>query len=442
MKYHIETFGCQMNESDSRLIGLMLEESGYLKAGNAKEADLIIVNTCCVRENAEKRINGFLGSLKHCKKANSAIIAVCGCMTQKPGAALELAAKVKHIDIIIGTFALTKLPQYVEEARFSKDVIIDVEENYANPDIAFSRMDISKLEVSYKAQVSIIYGCNNFCTYCIVPYVRGRERSRQPELIIEEIKALVGKGCKEIQLLGQNVNSYGKDLGQKLSFARLLREISKIGGLERIRFMTSHPRDFDLELLDTISDNPKICKHFHLPVQSGSAKILKLMNRGYTPEDYQNKLELIRKKCPDAAITSDLIVGFPNETEADFEETLGFMQAVRIDSAYTFLYSRRSNTPAAEMENQVPEDEKSRRLQVLNKVQNPISLANNQKYLKRSLLVLAEGESKNNPNYYSGRSEQNKVVVFENTRDIKAGEFVKLKITEAKTWNLSGDLTD
>ncbi len=442
MKYYIETFGCQMNESDSLLIGIMLEQAGYEKAESISLADIIIVNTCCVRESAENKIRGFIGNLKHNKRNNSnCIIAVCGCMPQKPGAAQLMMNKAGHIDILIGTFALAKLPQYINEVKAGSGPIIDIDECYDGRDMSFSQFAGAKLNISFKAQVSIIYGCNNFCSYCIVPYVRGRERSRSPKLIIEEIKALANKGCKEIQLLGQNVNSYGKDLDNNWDFSRLLEKVSAIEGLERIRYMTSHPRDFNSKLLDTIANNSKICKHFHLPLQSGCDKILKKMNRGYTTQSYLNMLAKIREKCPDAAITSDIIVGFPGETEEDFSNTLDFIKEARFDAAYTFLYSKRSGTPAAEMDNQVDEAEKRRRLKALSEVQNRISLELNQKLIGKTLKVLAEGESKNNSRYFSGRIEQNKIVVFPKKNTLP-GEIIKVKITEAKTWNLSGEIDE
>jgi len=445
MKYFIQTYGCQMNESDSVLIGAMLSQQGFDKADNLDDADVIIVNTCCVRENAENRINGFIGNLIHYKRRKpNLVIAICGCMAQKENTAKTLSEKARHLDIIIGTFALSKLPMYITEIQNgTKKKNIDVEERYNEADVSLEAINPEELEVSYKSQVSIIYGCNNFCSYCIVPYVRGRERSRDPQTIINEIKLLVSKGCKEIQLLGQNVNSYGKTLLTETSdtwdFARLLEEICKIEGLERVRYMTSHPRDFSTRLLDVIAQNPKICKHFHLPVQSGCDRILKKMNRGYSTAEYLEKIHQIREKCPDAAITSDMIVGFPGETEEDFTQTLSFLEKCRLDAAYTFIYSRRSGTPAATMDNQVSEAEKRNRLQRLMDIQNPISLEWNERMVGKTYKVMVEGESKTNPDFFSGRTEQNKIVIFpkENT---KPGDIVDIKISEAKTWNLIGNI--
>ena len=446
MRYWIETYGCQMNESDSLLLGAMLEQRGYRKATNLDEADAIIVNTCCVRENAENKIRGFIGNLLHYKRQNkNCIIAVCGCMAQKEDSAHSLAEKAKHIDILVGTFALSLLPDYIEAIRNgSERRIIDIEERYDREDICLQKLDAAELSTDYKAQVSIIYGCNNFCSYCIVPYVRGRERSRDPQIVLDEIKLLVGKGCKEVQLLGQNVNSYGKTLEKQLGswdFARLLEEVCQIEGLERVRYMTSHPRDFNPRLLETILAQPKIAKHFHLPVQSGCDRILQKMNRGYTSADYLKIVRSIREACPEAAITSDMIVGFPGETEADFAQTLDFLRECRLDAAYTFIYSRRSGTPAAKMENQVPEDIKRSRLQALMDVQNPISLYWNQRMVGKTYSVLVEGESKTNPLLYSGRTEQNKIVVFAKENS-QIGQFVDVNITEAKTWNLCGELKE
>lgn len=441
MKYHLETYGCQMNENDSHLIGLMLDEAGYAKAEGLSDADIVVVNTCCVRQSAENRIKGFIGHLSHHKKLRPhAILVVCGCLPQKPGAAQEMAKKARHLDIIIGTFALSRLPQYIEEIKNGAKGIIDVEERYDNEALTLSQGG-NKPAASFKAQVSIIYGCDNFCSYCIVPHVRGRERSRQPELILQEIQGLAANGCKEVQLLGQNVNSYGKDLTENWNFARLLQEICAIDGLSRIRYMTSHPRDFSSELLDTIAAHDKICKHFHLPVQSGCNKILKMMNRGYTAEEYLRLVEKIRSACPDAAITSDLIIGFPGENQEDFEETLAFLKTCRLDAAYTFLYSRRSGTPAAEMPGQVEEREKRRRLSALMEIQNPISLALNQRFIGCTLPVLVEGESKNNADYFSGRLEQNKIVVFPKG-NAQPGDFVHVQLLEAQTWNLKGEIKE
>ncbi|MEG1500403.1 MAG: tRNA (N6-isopentenyl adenosine(37)-C2)-methylthiotransferase MiaB [Clostridiales bacterium] len=439
-QYYIQTFGCQMNERDSLLLSGLLEEKGYLPAASLAEAGIIIVNTCCVRESAENKIIGFLGNLKKNKKDNpSSVIAVCGCMSQKEGTAEFLMKKAPHIDIIIGTFALGKLADYIDEIFHGSKKIIDIEENYDNPNKEDQLSAAIKQEVFYKAQVCIIYGCNNFCSYCIVPYVRGRERSRRPEIIIQEIEQLAANGCKEVQLLGQNVNSYGKDLLDQGNFAQLLAEITKIKGLERIRFMTSHPRDFSDQLLAVIAENSKICKHIHLPVQSGCDRILKDMNRGYDAAHYLRILEKIRQACPDVAITSDLIIGYPGESAEDFQETLDFIQECGLDAAYTFLYSQRSGTPAAKLPNQIPYEIKKERLQALMAIQNPISLAINQKYLHKTLSVLVEGESKHNKEYFSGRSEHNKVVVFPK-ENAQIGTIIPVKITGAKTWNLYGQI--
>jgi tRNA-2-methylthio-N6-dimethylallyladenosine synthase len=437
MKYYVKTFGCQMNESDSRLIALLLEEAGHISASAVEEAEIIVVNTCCVRRSAENRALGFLGALKNYP---AKVIAVCGCMPQNPGTAIAELGKMKHINIISGTFALAELPRYIEEFCHTSKRIIDTEEKYHASDIAFSQFKSANFTKCHKAQISVIYGCNNFCSYCVVPYVRGRESSREPELIIAEIRLLAENGCKEVQLLGQNVDSYGGDLNGSWDLARLMEEICHIEGIERIRFMTSHPRDFNGKLLNTIAVNPKICKHFHLPLQSGSNRILELMNRGYSIEEYSEKIHLIREKCPDSAISTDIIAGFPGENEDDFAATLSFMESIKIDSAYTFIYSPRSGTPAAAMSNQISPEEKSKRVEALNKLQSKISLENNEKYSGKTLRVLIDGKSKSNEKLFSGRSEQNKIVVFENKARAKAGDFVNIKIAEAKTWYLRGEM--
>lgn len=438
MRYYIKTFGCQMNENDSLLIGSLLESSGYTICSDEKDADVIIVNTCCVRQNAENHVLGYLGSIKHLKQINpQLVIAVCGCMIQKSGVADMLLKKYRHVGIIVGTFAAALIPAYVEQYLADQKPIVNVAEDYDQPQLEAPERCID----SYRAQVNINYGCNNFCTYCIVPYVRGRERSRRPDQIIREIENLVDQGVKEIQLLGQNVNSYGKDVPEfSYDFCKLLKRIAEIDGLQRIRFMTSHPRDFGESLAETMAAEPKICNHLHLPVQSGSARILNLMNRGYTPQEYLKKIEYVRKLIPDITITTDLIVGFPGETESDFDDTLEFLKEIRFDAAYTFIYSKRSGTPAASMPGHLPEEVKKERLQQLMSVQNPISLELNRKLVGRKLDVMLEGLSKNSSKTLSARTEGNKIVVFPYRDGLKAGDLLDITITEAKTWNLLGEL--
>lgn len=436
--YYIETFGCQMNENDSQTIAGLLESSGYQEAESKEQADIIIVNTCCVRQSAENRINGFIGSLKKLKSLNpETVIAVCGCLVQKDGSVQSLKRTARHIDILIGTFAMSKLPLYIaEKLAGAKETIIDVAEGETSC-LPLKESYPVKRSSAFRAQVSIIYGCDNFCSYCIVPYVRGREKSRDPHLILAEVSSLVNAGCREIQLLGQNVNSYGRDLAGNWSFARLLQEISSIPNLARIRYMTSHPKDFSRELVDTIAGLPKVCRHFHLPLQAGCDKTLSAMNRGYNCDYYLQLLNQIRRVFPDCAITSDLIVGFPGESDEDFAATLDFVSACQFDAAYTFIYSQRSGTPAAELSDQINKEIKKERMQRLLAVQEPISLTINRKLIGKHLPVLVEGRSKNNPDMYSGRTESNKIVNFPGTGDM-IGKVIEIEIIAAKTWNLVG----
>ncbi|AEF94271.1 (Dimethylallyl)adenosine tRNA methylthiotransferase miaB [Desulfotomaculum nigrificans CO-1-SRB] len=433
--YHVITFGCQMNERDSESLAGMLEDMGYLPTESREEADIIILNTCCVRETAESKVFGLLGRLRQLKVAKpDLIIGVAGCMSQQE----EVAKKIRHsfpfVDIIFGTHNIHELPRMIQQVRENQEAVLEVwaTEKGIAENVPVRRKD------KLKAWVTIMYGCNNFCTYCIVPYVRGRERSRNPENIIEEIKGLVAQGYKEVTLLGQNVNSYGKDLQMDYRFADLLLDLDKITGLKRIRFMTSHPRDFDQRLIDIIASTNKVCEHFHLPAQAGSNRILKLMNRGYTREHYLQLIDNIRKAIPGASITSDIMVGFPGETEEDFADTLDLVRRVRYDSAFTFVYNIRSGTPAAKME-QVPEEVKSARIQKLIDLQNQISLENNRQEEGKVLEVLVEGETKTNPDKLAGRSRTNKLVVFDGSPDL-TGQLVPIKITKGRLNLLEGEL--
>ena len=442
MKYYIETFGCQMNEKDSLNISVLLDRAGYQETSELPIADIIIINTCSVRQSAENKITGFIGNLKKYKAIDpNKIIIVCGCMAQKEGTVDKLLKTARHIDMILGTFAIGHLPDYLELIRNDRHKIIDTKEVYDCNHPINLQINSTKRQLAYRAQVNIIQGCNNFCSYCIVPYVRGREKSRKPEDILNEISLLSRDGCKEIELLGQNVNSYGHDfIDNDWNFSRLLRAVNDLDGILRVRYMTSHPRDFTPELLETIVSSAKVCHHFHLPVQSGSDKILKLMNRGYTTKYYLNLLADIRKSCPDAVITSDLIVGFPGEDENDFNTTLEFVKECQFDVAYTFLYSTRSGTKAAGMQSQIETAIKKERLKKLMDLQNPISLIHNQKLIGKVLNVMVEGESKNNKEFFSGRTDGNKIVIFP-AKDILPGTIIPIKIIGAKTWNLIGEAT-
>lgn len=432
----IVTYGCQMNEHDSEKLLAMLDNMGYEKGDSIDDCDLIIYNTCCVRENAELKVYGNLGALKPRKAKNKdLVIAVCGCMMQQPHVVNEIKKKYRHVDIIFGTHNLHKFPQLLVACRQSQKMVVDVWENEG--EVIEGMKAIRRYET--KAFVNIMYGCNNFCTYCIVPYTRGRERSRKPEDIIKEVTELGKNGTKEITLLGQNVNSYGKTLDESISFAQLLRKLNEVEGIERIRFMTSHPKDFSYELIEAMRDCDKVCNHMHLPVQSGSSKIMKKMNRHYTREDYLKIVEDIKREIPDVGISTDIIVGFPGETEEDFDETISLVEKVEYDSAFTFLYSIREGTPAAKYEDQVPEDVKHKRFDRLLNVLNPIIAKNNKKLEGKVLKVLVEGTSKTNKERLMGRTETSKLVNFSGDTSL-IGQIVDVKITTAKTFSLDGEI--
>lgn len=426
-----------MNESDAEHYAGQLEDLGYLPAQDFHIADIILVNTCCVRESAEKRIAGKIGELKALKKNNpELIICVAGCMAQKDGEAL--LKKHPQIDIVLGTSYVNSFKKIISDYQKTcpkKITKCELQTNFAEEfEGNFVRQS------SFHAWVPIMYGCNNFCTYCIVPYVRGRERSRSAENILAEIKNAVAKGYKEITLLGQNVNSYGKEFGQKDAFANLLAAADKIDGVKRLHYMTSHPRDMNEEVIKVVAQSEHISRHFHVPVQSGSTEILRRMNRGYNREKYLSLIETIRKYEPEAVITTDIIVGFPGETEKDFQDTLSLVQSVQFDAAFTFIYSKRSGTPAAKMENQIPLAEKKARLNELMEVQNACSLKKNQSYVGKTLEVYAETETKNK-NIWSGRTRENKLVLWDaKGKTYRAGDEVNVAITTAQTWLLKGEI--
>ncbi|SMB97594.1 tRNA-i(6)A37 thiotransferase enzyme MiaB [Thermanaeromonas toyohensis ToBE] len=434
--YWIKVYGCQMNERDGEIIAGLLEEAGYYKAPAMEEADVIVLHTCCVREKAENKVYGRLGQLARLKsKKPDLVIAVGGCMTQQPGAAEKMREKAPHVDLIYGTHNLHELPQLlkkVEEERRPVAVIWEKE----GPVV--EGLPLRRAHGA-KALVTISYGCNNFCTYCIVPYVRGRERSRRPEDIIEEIKALVADGVLEVMLLGQNVNSYGKDLEDGVDFGNLLERVNAIPGLQRIRYMTSHPRDFTLKLVETISRLDKVCEHVHLPVQAGSNRVLELMNRGYTREYYLELVKTLRQYIPGISITTDLIVGFPGETEDDFQDTLDLVEQVQFDNAFTFMFSPRKGTVAATLPGQLPLEVKKERLYRLMEVQNRISRVKNEALVGQELEVLVEGPSETDPEKLSGRTRTNKLVIFPGPEDL-VGKLVKVKITQAQTFLLKGEV--
>lgn len=436
LKYYIETWGCQMNEEDSEKLSGMLKSIGYSKTDNLKEAGIIIYNTCCVRENAENKVFGNLGELKHLKKENpDLIIAICGCMMQQEGMADKILKKFPHVNIIFGTHNAFKFPEYLNRVKTEG---VQVKEIFNKETEIVEGIPVDR-ESSVKAFVTIMYGCNNFCTYCVVPYVRGRERSRKSEDIINEIKNLVSKGYKEITLLGQNVNSYGKGLEEDIDFAKLLRKVNEVEGLERVRFMSSHPKDLTKDVILAIKECDKICEQVHLPVQSGSNRILKKMNRNYTKESYLELIDLIKKEIPDVTLTTDIIVGFPGETEEDFLDTLDLVNKVEYDSAFTFIYSRRNNTPADMMLNQVLDEDKHHRFDRLVKAVNDSVIKKNKAYEDRVVEVLVEGPSKNDESKFTGRTRNGKLVNFSGD-NVKIGELVNVKILRAQPFSLIGEV--
>lgn len=433
-KYLIETYGCQMNEHDSEKLEGFLNQMGYSKTDSRENADLIIFNTCCVRENAELKVYGKLGALKHLKrKHKNLIIAVCGCMMQQNHVVKYIQKTYPHVDLIFGTHNLHNFPYLLEKTLNQKEAIVDV---WSQEGDIIEGLPVNR-RYGIKSFVNIMYGCNNFCSYCIVPYTRGRERSREISDVLMEIEDLVSNGSKEVMLLGQNVNSYGKTLENTVDFADLLEEVVKISGIERIRFMTSHPKDLSDKLIDTMAKHPKICNHMHLPLQAGSNKVLKEMNRKYTQEDYLSIVQKVREKIPEIAITTDIIIGFPNETEEDFQETLNVAKTAEFDSAFTFLYSIREGTPAATKSGQVPEEDKKARFQELKKLIDNIAYQNNQQYLDLEVSVLVEGSSKRNEKVLTGRTETSKTVNFPGDETL-IGKIVTVKITAAKTYSFDG----
>lgn len=432
-KAMIITYGCQMNVNESAKIKSMLTNMGYEMTEDLSETDAVFLNTCTVREGAATQIYGKLGELKLQKEKQGTIIGITGCFAQEQGEAL--AKKFPIIDIVMGNQNIGKIPQAIEkiESGDFKSVIYVGDGDELPPTLD------ADFDSKYTASIPITYGCNNFCTYCIVPYVRGRERSVPMNEIIEEIKGYVKKGFKEIILLGQNVNSYGKDLKTGENFAKLLCEIEKIDGDFWVRFISPHPRDFSDDVIDAIAICNKITKSIHIPLQSGSSKILKLMNRGYTKEQYLSLIEKVKARVPNAGITADIIVGFPYEEEEDFLDTLDVVQKVGFDNSFMFMYSIRKGTKAAEMEGQIGEEVKKSRLQRLIELQNEMSKTANAPFVGRVEKVLVEGESKKNKEMLTGRTSTNKVVIFKGDISL-AGQFVDVKIKEYKTWTLYGDI--
>lgn len=428
-------YGCQMNFSDAERMEGELMKIGYVPTEAMAQADLIIINTCCVRETAEDKVYGKIGEIKGLKRQKPGLLlGITGCMAQKEGE--RLIKRAPHIDFVLGTNKVHEVVSTVrrlEAASVKRVVDTHIIESEMPEDVAVHRKN------PLSAWIPIMYGCNNFCTYCIVPYVRGRERSRLPEDIVKEVQAAAANGCKEITLLGQNVNSYGKDHG-RASFAELLSMVDNVEGIQRIRYMTSHPKDLSDEVIEVIRNSRHICRHFHLPVQHGSNRILKAMNRVYTAEAYRELVQKIRAAVPDASLTTDLIVGFPGETEEDFQQLLDFLAEIRYDQAYTFIYSKRSGTPAAEMANQVEDCCKHERLNRLMELQNKISLEINQGLIGKTAEVMVEGPSQTDNAVWTGRTDTNKIVLWRHNGSEQPGDLAQVKITAAQTWLIKGEL--
>lgn len=435
--YHIITYGCQMNEHDSENIAGMLEALDYSHTPNPEEADVVVMNTCSVREHADKRFFGMLGQFKKQKKNNpDFIICICGCMPQQPHIVEEIRKSFSWVDIVFGTQTIAEFPNLLmERIRTGKKQFSIIANNEEIPE-----EKESKREFKHKALVNITYGCNNFCTYCIVPYTRGREKSRSLRAVKQEIINLVNDGVKEVMLLGQNVNSFRDADGN--NFAALIRALDEVEGLERIRFMTSHPKDLSDELIACFGDCKKLCHNIHLPVQSGSDEVLRRMNRHYNRERYMEIVKKLRATCPDLSISTDIIVGFPGETEEDFLDTLSLVREVEYDSAFTFIYSPRVGTPAAKYDNQIPENVKHERFDRLVEEVNRCSAKKNSEYLGRIVDVMVDGPSKNDAGAWSGRTDTFKLVNFTSEEPLTEGQMVSVRITETKTFSLDGKKVD
>ena len=431
---YIKTFGCQMNEHDSENILNLLASVNYQPTPDPKKADLILINTCSVREKSEQKVYSLLGRLKRHKKNGGILLGVGGCVAQQEGD--KLLKKAPYIDLVFGTSNIHRLPELIRTARHVGKTQVATEFYEDSP--CYHVPELPKL-FQVKAYVTIMEGCDNFCSFCVVPFVRGREKSRPSGEILKEVRGLVTAGVKEVTLLGQNVNSYGINVAGELSFSGLLKELNKIDGLERIRFTTSHPKDLCEELIVCFEDQPKLCPHIHLPLQSGSDRILKMMNRGYTREDYLLKIKMLRTVCPEIGITTDLIVGFPGETEKDFQATLDMVSEVEYDEFFSFKYSDRPKTQASQYPDKLPEEEKARRLSILQEKQKSITLKKNRTLVGKTIAVLVEGESKKNPLHVSGRSGTNKVVNFEGPLGLQ-GKIVLVKILTAHPHSLFGCL--
>ncbi|PTM58898.1 tRNA (N6-isopentenyl adenosine(37)-C2)-methylthiotransferase MiaB [Desmospora activa] len=437
-RYMIKTYGCQMNVHDSETMAGMLELMGYTMTESEEDAAVILINTCAIRENAEDKVFGEIGRLKTLKTEKpELILGVCGCMSQEESVVNRILQKHQQVDLIFGTHNIHRLPHLLREALFSKEMVVEVWSKEG--DIVENLPKVR--EDGLKAWVNIMYGCDKFCTYCIVPYTRGKERSRRPVDVLAEIRELARKGYQEVTLLGQNVNAYGKDFtDHDYTFADLMDDVRQIG-IPRVRFTTSHPRDFDDHLIEVLAKRGNLVEHIHLPAQSGNSAILKIMARKYTREHYLELVRKIKKAIPDVVLTTDIIVGFPGETEEQFEETLSLMKEVEYDSAFTFIYSPREGTPAAKMKDDVSMEVKKERLHRLNQLQDEISRKKNEALRGRTVEVLVEGESKKNPEILSGRTRTNKLVNFRGPKHL-IGQFVHVRIDEPLTWTLKGEWVD
>lgn len=435
--FYLKTYGCQMNEHDSENIEALLTRLGFSKVDDYENADLVLLNTCSIRENAHNKAFGMLGRLKHLKaQKKDLIVGLCGCMAQEASVVEEIINKYKWVNFVFGTHNMYQLPNIIDRAINENKQQIEV---FSKEGDLVEGLPVIRTN-NYKAYVNIIYGCNKFCTYCIVPYTRGRERSRAREDILKEVDELIKDGYKEITLLGQNVNAYGKDLYDDYTLGNLLEDIAK-KDIPRVRFMTSHPWDFTDSMVEVIGKYDNIMPSVHLPVQSGSSKILKLMGRRYTRESYLELFKKIKDTVPGVAISTDIIVGFPGETEEDFLETLSLAEECKYDNAFTFIFSKREGTPACLLKDEVSEEEKEERLQRLNKVVNKYFLENNKKLLDRVVPVLVEGNSDKKDMYY-GYTDTNKLINFTAKREVEVGEIVSVKVTQAKTWSLDGELVE
>ena len=435
--YYVKTYGCQMNEHDSENIRAMLEQIGFTEVDDYEKADLVLLNTCSIRENAHNKAFGFLGRLKHLKEEKkNLIIGLCGCMAQEEGVVDEILHKYKFVNFVFGTHNLHRLPYLIKDNMTTSKQVIEV---YSKEGNIIEGMPV-KRENNYKAFVNIIYGCDKFCTYCIVPFTRGKQRSRDKDDILKEVEELVKEGYQEVTLLGQNVNAYGKDFDYKYTMEDLLEDVAKTN-IPRVRFMTSHPWDFTDKMIEVIAKYDNIMPSVHLPVQAGSDRILKLMGRRYTKESYLELFNKIKNTIPNVSISTDIIVGFPGETEEDFEETLDLAEKCKYDNAFTFIYSPRENTPAAKFEDNVTLEEKEDRLHRLNEVVNKYFLENNKKLVGKTVKVLVEGKNTNGKDGYFGYTDTNKLININTTKDY-TGKIIDVKVTDAKTWSLDGEIDE